>query len=780
MASSRSTSCCNTTSFDREAKQLKNRRGLFASVVRPIPVSSIFLLLVLGGFWLWCRGGASTSIRIVANGSHYQAFIGDRLVADYTEESSSDEGGIAFSQGGRMYWGIPFGQRLISVRVTDNDTGEVLLDQDFSRPLKEVWVEQAAASLPEPRCYWGGGSSIPRLSTGYREWQNYTVELEVGTLLDLEMLLRYQDGNNFIKFGLRPFREMDGGFTFVTGGKSNFKWADKPYYKTREIVMNIALLFLYPFPTFLMALAAIILILALNYLFACMLKRNYYWYEILFLVVLFLGAFAYLLWVNYYILDHIPHVQDSVVYNFQAQLLSRGRIFAPAPPVPEAFTMESFIIFKGGRWFGQYPFGHPLLLMFGHLVRMPWVIPPLVGASVLMVLYLISKELFSRKVAAVASLLALSSPFFQMNASNFMSHSSASFYLALAVLLLIRACNGDAHRRRKLCAFLSGLSLGLLFNTRPLNAVPAIALSGLVLVYFLFAGKIGIKGMLCFCLGGLLMLASYLYANYVLMGDPLASPAGSPISFFNGAHPFGAALLNYYTLMSLFLMTIFGWPTLYVALFFLSFIVFGKKNVWNVYLFLLFWSMPLVNMFYTALNTTAHMYGPRYVYEVFFIFVIMVAHGWDQAIQFIERGLNYIYGCSRRSMIIACSTNAVFLAVLVALTYNAERQWISRSGALYDFSFTPRNVFNLKGFNSVSGEMLDRIRKGGIHNAIVFAEGREWWCYGSLFSLNSPFLDSDVIVAHDLGPEVNKKVVAAFPGRKLYRVNVRTKELREY
>ncbi|MEJ2744794.1 MAG: hypothetical protein P8123_03770, partial [bacterium] len=151
-----------------------------------------------------------------------------------------------------------------------------------------------------------------------------------------------------------------------------------------------------------------------------------------------------------------------------------------------------------------------------------------------------------------------------------------------------------------------------------------------------------------------------------------------------------------------------------------------------------------------------------------------------QVIQLIDRGLNRIYGCSRRSRIIACVTNVVFLSILIMLTYNAQRRWIDRSDNLYDFSFTPRNVFNMKGFNSVSGEMVDRIKKSDIHDALIFAKGHEWWCYGSLFSLNSPFLDTDIVVAHDLGPEANQKVIEAFPGRKLYRVNVKTKELRGY
>ncbi|MEJ2744516.1 MAG: glycosyltransferase family 39 protein [bacterium] len=464
---------------------MKNPRGLSTSGTRLIPISVIFFLVVLGGLWLWCSDGSPTSIRIVANGGHFTVFIDDREVANYTEEASSKEGGIALFRTRSLYWGVPMGQRIVAVRVTDNDSGRLLLEQDFNLPLKPIWVERAA-KLPAgrlDRLY--GGASFSRLSTGYREWVNYTVEFKVRDPLDLGILLRYQDNDNYVRLTLRPFREIDAGLAFVTEGKTLSRGVDRPYYKTEEIVMNVMLLFLYYVPHFLIALAAIILIFCLNRLFASMLNKNYYRCEVLFLIILFLGSCGYLLWINYYILDHIPHVQDSVVYNFQAQLLSRGRLSAPIPPVPQAFALESFIIFKGGNWFGQYPFGHPFLLMFGHLVDAPWIVPPLVGAAVLILIYLIARELFSRKVAVVASLIALSSPLFQMNASNFMSHSSASFYLALAVLFLIRACNGQVYSCQKLYAFLSGLSLGLLFNTRPFNALPVIALSGSVLIYFL-------------------------------------------------------------------------------------------------------------------------------------------------------------------------------------------------------------------------------------------------------------------------------------------------------
>jgi len=47
-------------------------------------------------------------------------------------------------------------------------------------------------------------------------------------------------------------------------------------------------------------------------------------------------------------------------------------------------------------------------------------------------------------------------------------------------------------------------------------------------------------------------------------------------------------------------------------------------------------------------------------------------------------------------------------------------------------------------------------------------------------NVNSPFLDSDIIAARDLGPQENQKVINAFPGRKLYGVNVQRKEIRDY
>jgi hypothetical protein len=94
----------------------------------------------------------------------------------------------------------------------------------------------------------------------------------------------------------------------------------------------------------------------------------------------------------------------------------------------------------------------------------------------------------------------------------------------------------------------------------------------------------------------------------------------------------------------------------------------------------------------------------------------------------------------------------------------------------------PPNIYGMKGFNYISGEMLEKVRDRGIHDALIFVEDREydWWYYGALFTLNSPFLDSDIIVARDRGDELNRRVIDAFPGRALFRVNVKRREIRNY
>jgi hypothetical protein len=92
--------------------------------------------------------------------------------------------------------------------------------------------------------------------------------------------------------------------------------------------------------------------------------------------------------------------------------------------------------------------------------------------------------------------------------------------------------------------------------------------------------------------------------------------------------------------------------------------------------------------------------------------------------------------------------------------------------------FSPLHVADLKGFNFVDNRIVTTIHKNNINNAVIFVEDchGNWWCYGSVFSQNSPFLTSNIVYVRDLGKE-NKKIINKYPTRKYYKINYDTSKI---
>ncbi len=61
-------------------------------------------------------------------------------------------------------------------------------------------------------------------------------------------------------------------------------------------------------------------------------------------------------------------------------------------------------------------------------------------------------------------------------------------------------------------------------------------------------------------------------------------------------------------------------------------------------------------------------------------------------------------------------------------------------------------------------EISDNVQKLALKNALVFVKKD----YNSVFPLNSPLLDGDVIYARDLGKEKNVLLMRSFPHRSYY------------
>jgi hypothetical protein len=174
------------------------------------------------------------------------------------------------------------------------------------------------------------------------------------------------------------------------------------------------------------------------------------------------------------VLEGVPHIPDSVSYLFQAKYFSAGYLYLPAPPDRESFVI-SHVVNDGTKWYGYGFPGWPALLALGVLAGVPWLVNPVLAGLAVLLSHALVQRLYSRLMAgAVVSLLAFS-PWFLFMSACFMSHPATLVWALLAFLAVDQA-------RRKSPAFwgsLAGVSLGLLFLTRPVEGVIVGAVIGL-------------------------------------------------------------------------------------------------------------------------------------------------------------------------------------------------------------------------------------------------------------------------------------------------------------
>jgi hypothetical protein len=161
-----------------------------------------------------------------------------------------------------------------------------------------------------------------------------------------------------------------------------------------------------------------------------------------------------------------PVTDDEYVYLFQSRLLLSGHASAPAPPLPEFFS-NVFVTVRDGRWFGQYPPGHPLALMPGILLGWPRGVPVLMAALNALLSLAILRRVLGPLWGFAATALLLTSPLFVLTGSTLLSHSTAYFALALATWGSLRALDRDGIGT----GLVAGAGLGLLLLARPYTAL---------------------------------------------------------------------------------------------------------------------------------------------------------------------------------------------------------------------------------------------------------------------------------------------------------------------
>jgi hypothetical protein len=236
-----------------------------------------------------------------------------------------------------------------------------------------------------------------------------------------------------------------------------------------------------------------------------------------FLALAFVTSLALHLAVGWAAFGFRASIPDSLDQLFQARLFLSGRLTAPAPPEPDAFRFLYMAIDRG-RWYSQYPPGHPVLLAAGLVLHATPLVVPLLGSLGVLVLYALAREASGEAAGRLAALLGTLSAFWNLMCGELLSHVPTALFLMLFVWLFLRA----RHRGSAVAGLLSGLAWGWAANVRPLTAA---ALAAAVLGWNLVArgapARRRLAAMLLVAPGAVLGLGVLLWYNQATNGHPL-------------------------------------------------------------------------------------------------------------------------------------------------------------------------------------------------------------------------------------------------------------------
>ncbi len=568
---------------------------------------AIVVNALLFGAWAWSRGGQTTHVRVEARGNLAAVYADGRLQAG-AQLSATAPGSIVLTlPDTRAIPSMPSPRGIDSIRVTDLKTGDVLFDDDFSLFPGRDWRVVSGRPYDDGGVIGSDGPATIALAP--RQWGDVAVEATYRNVTSVSISVRAQPDLTGIVATVRPFHwneDFSKWASVAVGPPGTTGPGTRIELSRAESVKALLASALHAYPyVALMLVLAVLLVLGLTFAFddaqvrdwAASVPASAARYAIAATAV---ASFAVLLYFNVANRAHIPFVPDSITYIFQAKMLASGHLTAPPPPVSNAFDFFEQappIIVRDGRWIGQYPFGHPLMLAAGLRLHAIWLVPALLAAGSVALIGVTARNAWTGRTAVLASVLLATSPFFVMNATNYMSHNTAGFYL-LASLAFVsvmgrragepatrtegpryisdgatrtedpryisdRATPTDGPRgipdevtpvegaryfgwgRREVAyAAAAGLFFGLLMNTRPLTAAALVVPLGAFLLWRLFGERthwqLGARQLAAFAATAAVMLGLYLLYNYATTGDALRSGyQESGVSFFGGASPLG-------------------------------------------------------------------------------------------------------------------------------------------------------------------------------------------------------------------------------------------------
>lgn len=467
----------------------------------------------------------------------------------------------------------------------------------------------------------------------------------------------------------------------------------------------------------------------------------------------FLGT-ATFSWISIRVFDGVPHLDDSVAALFSAEALLSGRLTLPLPAYPEFFKVFGVLSASDGvpHLAGMYPPGWSLLLMPGVALGAPWLINPLLGGALAVVVTALGSELYDRAVGRVAGILVVSSPLVGVVSATHLSHTSTALLLCLCWWATLRSSRTGLLRY----GAMAGAGLGLAVLTRPVTAV----ILGLIIVLLplsrprqlLVQWRSNLVAVSAVAIGVALLLGY----QQVTTGDALTPGHRLQLGEHGGMGWVAFSEYIEHTPAKAVEMTIerirvvdanlLGWPLLASVVVLAPFLLgaAGWREIW-----LLAPGLAL-SAFYAGFWYFPGYFPGRYLFAALAPLLILSAVGWKRSSEALQGKAGW------RALPAVVLVFGLLFSVVCG-----RPDYLSRFG---------------RHHGDVETVLPAMVNLYGITDALVFVAAtgrwdREWDLendyYASGFRLNDLDLAGDVVYARSLG-EKNALLMAAYPGRSHY------------
>ena len=410
--------------------------------------------------------------------------------------------------------------------------------------------------------------------------------------------------------------------------------------------------------------------------------------------------------VSTYAFSRSPLLIDSIIQLFQARMFADGSAWAPAP-VHEGFFTTQHMIVDAGRWYSQYPPGHPAALALGVLIGAPWVIPIVFTLVTAWLIVDTTGRLFGDYVSRVTMVLLILAPFFWFMGASYMNHVSAAMFVALFLWCVVRweQSAGSRNEPRAAWILLGGIALGLAFLSRPLTSAAVGA--ALIIPAIRIAGRRWLAHGLVAAAGFISTAWLYFLFNALTTGEPFTAGyvklwgashgLGFHVSPWGDSHTPLTGLRNELIDLGLLHSFLFEWavPALLPLGAFLALGGGGRK--WEGRLTAAFFSIPIAYFFYWHRDA---FLGPRYLYEGLPFLMPLLAVSLVELRRMWNRSEPRLGGLNPSTLLI----------VVLGLS------------VLYSASFSTRQRFRVyaTGMESLKRNLVEEAGAAGIEAGLVF------------------------------------------------------------